>query len=50
MSVERPALMKAKVEAAPITPRTRRDRKSSGSVRAMAMPKKAIPCTACTRA
>ena len=43
-SSARPALMNANVEAAPISPTTRRDTKISGSVRAMAMAKNAPPC------
>jgi hypothetical protein len=39
-----PAMMKAKVEAAPITPRSSRERSSSGRVWARAMTKKPAPC------
>jgi hypothetical protein len=43
-SSARPALMNAKVDAAPITPRTSRLTKSSGSVCEAAMAKKPAPC------
>ena len=42
-SGDRPAMMKAKVEAAPMAPSTRRARKSSSSDRAIAMPTKPSP-------
>src|SRR5215469_4874068 len=44
---ERPAMMKAKVETAPMNPSSMREKKSSGSVRASAMRKKPLPCRSC---
>src|SRR5262249_56918991 len=42
-----PAMMKAKVETAPMNPRSMREKKSSGRVRASAMRKKPLPCKSC---
>ena len=46
-SSARPALMNAKVDAAPMKPSTRRARNISGSVRATAMPTNAAPWKYC---
>ena len=42
-SPDRPAMMNAKVDAAPMKPRITRARNISGSVRAATMPKKPTP-------
>jgi hypothetical protein len=41
-------MMNAKVDTAPISPRSMRATSISGSVRASAMPRKPSPCNACT--
>jgi hypothetical protein len=45
---ERPTMMYAKVETAPIKPSSMRASSISGSVRARAMPRKPRPCSTCT--